>query len=496
MRSASFIALFILCVAPRVDAATVTAASCGRDQVATAINSARDGDIVVVPAGYCTWTSPLTIDGKSITLQGAGIDATTIIDGTRGDGNNAKEPLLRWNTKNTGGSPAGFSRLTGFTFNGGDFALGKGCCNEGLLEFNGQTTSLRVDHNKFQPSRSANIRFNDVVGVADHNIFDIGNNYSGSTYVFHYAWKGVGYYGDNSWAQPLVFGSSDFMFFEDNDFFSKYGFYYAVDGWAGARTVIRRNTFLNLQTANHGLDTPGRPRSQRAQEYYQNTYSIDGVGGWFSSPTATRGGTGLIWGNEAKAIGGQFVQVFDLQNYRATQAYYWWGQCDGSNGWDMNFSGQGGYRCMDQPGAGQGSYISGDYPSPPHSLNQALEPYYTWANRLNGAVSVPVVAKGNIAANRDYYQENTSFDGSSGVGVGPLASRPSGCTTGVGYWATDQGEWDSTHAGPDGQLYKCVGTNSWSLFYKPYQYPHPLITGGPVGTTPSPQPPANVRIIK
>ena len=365
MRSASFVALFILCVAAGADAATITAPSCGRDQVAAAINSAKDGDTVVVPAGACTWTSPMTIDGKSITLQGAGIDTTIITDGTRGDSNSNKVPLLIWNTKTTGGAPAGFTRLTGFTFRGGDTSLGKGCCNEALLEFDGQTTSLRVDHNKFQPTRSANIRFNDVIGVADHNVFDIGNNYTGSTYVFHYAWKGVGYYGDNSWAQPVVFGSSDFMFFEDNDFYSRGIFYYAVDGWAGARTVVRKNTFLNLQISNHGLDTPGRPRSQRAQEYYQNTFSVDGSGGWFPAATATRGGTALVWANETNHVGGYFGQVFDMQNYRSTQAYYWWGQCDGSNGWDMNFPGQGGYRCMDQPGAGQGSYISGGYPEPP-----------------------------------------------------------------------------------------------------------------------------------
>jgi hypothetical protein len=366
-----------------------------------------------------------------------------------------------------------------------------------MVEFHGQSANLRVDHNKFQPQRSAAIRFNDVTGVVDHNAFDVGNNYTGATYVFHWSWQGVGYYGDNSWAQPVVFGSSGFLFFEDNDFASKYLFYYATDGWAGARVVVRRNTFLNVQTSNHGTETSGRPRSGRAQEYYQNTYSIDSVGGYWQSSVASRGGSGMVWGNSTQHVGGQFAQVFDMQNYRSAQSYYFWGMCDGSNPWDQNTPGQSGYRCIDQPGAGQGGYISGDAPSPARWLGQALSPYYTWSNRLAGAVSLPAVhGVGQIKPDRDYYAENTSFNGTSGVGVGPLSARPSSCTTGVAYWATDQGEWDSTNAGPDGQLYKCVSTNSWSVFYTPYSYPHPLVTGTVSTTVPSPQPPSNVRLIR
>jgi len=42
-----------------------------------------------------------------------------------------------------------------------------------------------------------------------------------------------------------------------------------------------------------------------------------------------------------------------------------------------------------------------------------------------------------------------------------------------------------------------VSNNSWSLYYTPYVYPHPLVSGGsaPV-STPAPQPPSNVRLIK
>ena len=79
-----------------------------------------------------------------------------------------------------------------------------------------------------------------------------------------------------------------------------------------------------------------------------------------------------------------------------------------------------------------------------------------------------------ITENVDYWNYNPSFNGVTGIGRGTLASRPATCTTGVGYWATDQGEWKSKNPGPDGQFYKCTSTNTWTLYYTPYTYPHPL----------------------
>jgi hypothetical protein len=57
---------------------------------------------------------------------------------------------------------------------------------------------------------------------------------------------------------------------------------------------------------------------------------------------------------------------------------------------------------------------------------------------------------------------------------------------GMGWWVTDEGEWNSTNgATPDGQLYVWDGT-TWQFKYRPFTYPHPLRGGSGA--------PTNVRI--
>src|SRR5208282_1084888 len=56
--------------------------------------------------------------------------------------------------------------------------------------------------------------------------------------------------------------------------------------------------------------------------------------------------------------------------------------------------------------------------------------------------------------------------------------RPTTCTAGVGYYATDQRSWNqSGNSFGQGQLFVCGTGNTWQAHYTPYCYPHPLVSG-------------------
>ena len=90
---------------------------------------------------------------------------------------------------------------------------------------------------------------------------------------------------------------------------------------------------------------------------------------------------------------------------------------------------------------------------------------------------------GRIVSGRDYYEQasgiqtspTSPFNGTSGVGWETLANRPTTCTAGVAYFATDQGNWNQSESNPygvqqsgaDGILYKATATNTWTAYYTP-----------------------------
>ena len=151
------------------------------------------------------------------------------------------------------------------------------------------------------------------------------------------------------------------------------------------------------------------------------------------------------------------------------------------------------YACIDQPNRSGGTLLSGWTPSPVGGVIQTLDPSYEWNdsgyNPVFGNVSGAWTAR--FIANRDWYTDDSHgtphaqtsptnpFNGASGVGFGTLANRPTTCTSGVGYWATDQGSWNQSSNGfGQGTLYVCTSTNTWTLYYTPFTYPYPLDAKG------------------
>jgi hypothetical protein len=158
--------------------------------------------------------------------------------------------------------------------------------------------------------------------------------------------------------------------------------------------------------------------------------------------------------------------------------------------------------CLDQAGRGAGNYLSGATPSSVGWASEVLDPIYQWDDTKNASFyqgNIGSDSAGTIA-NRDWYTDNSAgqqtspispFNGTSGVGWGTTANRPPTCAPQVGYWATDQGNWNQSGSGGQGELFVCTAPNTWTLHYEPYTYPHPLVAGNTSSGT-SPQPPTNL----
>jgi len=162
--------------------------------------------------------------------------------------------------------------------------------------------------------------------------------------------------------------------------------------------------------------------------------------------------------------------------------------------------------CMDQPTRSGGNLVQNNgsgnpvlvSTGNPGAVSEALDPTYEWndSGLPSGKLPVSPNAEPFMIANRDFYSETqgqtaqtsptSPFNGSSGTGWGTLVNRPSTCTPTVGYFATDQGNWNSSDNGfGQGELFVCAATNTWSVHYTPYAYPHPLTQGQNSGLMPT-----------
>jgi len=472
----AFAILVLLLICSPSHATVINAATCLQSDVAAAVALARPGDTVALPAcAQTSWHASLIVK-KCISIQGSGQTNTTLGDNVAKNGTDAST-LITYNVS----CPSITFTIHDFTIIG--MASDQNIFNRGHVRILGSGQGFRVYDITGSAMQTAFLTLNWVgPGLIDHNTFPNCGGAKGEINMKASDW-GRASSGNGSWSDSTPMpGSSNQIYIEDNLWnCSGAAPSQVYDGDAGARWVFRFNTVTGGNGGNHGADTSQVERGARFNEVYQNTWNFTSN----QSPDFMhwyRSGTGMVWGNNITSPNSVNSVVKGLNCRDGTgcgPGYPPWGFCNGTSPYDQN-SATTGYRCVDQMGAGTSNVISdrGGTPTPVAWVGNILDPVYQWLNKINrglnevgnfGQLST------NVALNRDVYRGTTSFNGTTGVGVGTLANRPATCTPFVAYWATDQGFWNNKTPGvAAGQLYKCTAENTWTLWYVPYTYPNPL----------------------
>jgi hypothetical protein len=413
-------------------AATISAATCSKADVTTAITNAADGDTVRIPAGSCTWSGGISTS-KGVNIIGAG-QGTTIITSGGFDMN----------------TPSGKSwRVSGFTL--------KGTSGFGVY---GESKAFRIDHITFDTLASGRVQNRHiwinpdnagyVQGVIDHNIFTEPRGIQ-----VHY--RGSDQDGGNSqWMRSLGLGGPDAVYIEDNLFNNTN---YSVsdpltDCDGGGRLVFRHNTVKNSYFEMHDAIIAGL-RGCRKWEVYENTFEMTYPAGMCSF-IAMRGGTGVVFNNTFLSKTDCYPEIIQMAVYRTYQT--------AASPWNL--------LC----GLGTGNAcLNGTSASPKNCTSDS---------QCGGQAGSCIKIDGTALLPLGWpCRDQTGSDGNN-----PQVSKP------ALYWNNKQGSefvgptvWGSTLQSYL-QLNRdyCAGTtsmpascNGQAVSYSPYTYPHPLAVGGP-----------------
>lgn len=460
-------------------------------QVNSVIGSAADGATVTFDNGAYSWSSTITFSlSRGITLTCASVGGCTVTTSgtTFGFGSGSSTKLYR---------------ISGFVFKSTTSSVVWTCPGGGCI---GTITQFRIDHNTFNATFSGstpvlvmigeNTAKQYVYGVMDHNTVTCTE----SCYFLHWL-NGT----DNN-PPPPPMGTVNNMFVEDNtvtiNSLTDLGTG-CMDSWGQSAIVWRHNTSMNCRVISHGVTHSGGPSNI---EIYDNTIQeTDSNGsGCYRCIHHQGSNTMLAFDNAFTTTGSKDGDPAAFLHYCSLPGCIDNGlqQCDGTQSRDGNRSPTStyrGYPCWRQPGRD----VTGKY-----------SPSYFWNNKWSDTGAridmsyddpggSPDYSSQHIQMDREYFDAvsinpqsspTSPFNGTTGMGFGTLANRPTTCTTssetafgngaaGVGYFATDDGA--------QGTLYTCSATNTWTAYYQPYTYPHPLTGNGQQGQ--QPQPPTDLQ---
>jgi len=416
------------------------------------VKNMEAGDTIVLPAGNGTWGAgnransgriffilPITVRGQGdstiITIDDSGLTYTAGVI-------NLWASITWADMKVIGPSSRPVTPFNGQPYNGTDFRITN-------VTYEGRGGAAYFLYTAFG-SR----------GVVDNCRISGG---TGNTELF------FGRGPSDAWTKNTTVGTNNNVFIEDCVFG---GSGYVTDANSNAQMVVR---FCNITGANkvdgHGVASNTPARSVRNMEVYHNTWTYNSP---FWTALEMRGGVNFIFNNTAAGTQGWFY----LTDYGYLGTWPNFGNVYQTPTY---------YPIKDQIGVGKDPKVA------------ASEPSYVWGNRYQtspwtrtfksvnaAAITQYRTETGNpsatfdestmIQANRDFYAD-AGFDTSQSAGVSSgtkaqmLAYTPS--FTKFGWWVTDEGTWNQTPGGSQGQLYTWSGS-AWNLYYTPYTYPHPL----------------------
>lgn len=460
------ILLLSLTVICEVDAATIIAASCSQTDVQAAIDTACDGDTVVVPAGQATWESGVSIsDDRNILLQGAGINLTIITRSSTGTAVNMEQTS---------------SRVTGFTF------------YEGRVQSNGGS-GWRVDHCKIISNEGmvgvivrGTIQGVHPDGLVDHCIFQNARVVvQGSAAMLH-----EGPQQHYLWAQELDLGIDEAVYVEDCTFtYTVFG--NCMDANYGGKYVFRYNTVNDVYLEAHSVQ--GENRATIKWEIYNNTINQIDRSMW--TPFFLRGGTGVVFNNIL--TGTWSSPSITVDNVRTFSDVSGGGLCNGGSPWDGN-------EPLETGGTGNHTGSSGSLTLTDSSqnweVNSLVDIYvYNLADSSKGQITANTA--NTVTAILSGGSENDWDTGDHFKITNGYPSRDQiGRSTDEYMWTDETPyppqnhepaySWNNEHEGDDVnfsvhnnchvhiQPGRDYFDNVQKPGYSPYTYPHPLITGG------------------